>query len=104
MSREDRDRHGKRITTLQKTHMKHVISAPVPHLKEWRFYRTATQKEVAAMIGTSHTAVSMYETGALNPSFRVIRRLAGALGISVEELRYQRPPVLQDHALTDSNL
>ena|SRR5260221_3177614 len=97
MSHDDRDRHGIR-NTPQRTQTKRVMSAPIPYLREWRHYRTMTQKDLAATVGTSHTAISFYETGSHNPSFRVIHGLAEALGVSVEQLRYERPPVHQDFA------
>jgi transcriptional regulator with XRE-family HTH domain len=81
------------------TRTRGTTAAPLPHLREWRLYRTMTQRDLGTAAIVMPTAISMYETGTHNAAFRIMKRLADTLQISVDELRYQRPPVHQDYAL-----
>lgn len=45
-----------------------------------------TQKQVAAAAKTSEAEVCLIERGKRNPSLNVARRLADALGVTVDEL------------------
>ena len=54
-----------------------------------RAYRVAaglTQADLALRVGVSQSAISDWETGETTPSVRSIVLLAGALGISTDEL------------------
>lgn len=48
--------------------------------------RGLSQKQMAALIGVSHVAVSYWENGVNIPNVADCWRLADALGISVDEL------------------
>lgn len=48
--------------------------------------RGLSQKQLAALIGVSHVAVSYWENGVNIPNVADCWRLADALGISVDEL------------------
>lgn len=47
-------------------------------LKRYRDSRQLTQRELAAMIGTSDVTVARLETGTRQPSFDLMRRIAEA--------------------------
>lgn len=55
-------------------------------LKTLRQDRKLTQKTVADFLGVDRTTYSKYETGASEPTFDTIRRLADYFGVSVEFL------------------
>lgn len=55
-------------------------------IKEHRVVRGLSQKQMAALIGVSHVAVSYWENGVNIPNVADCWRLADALGISVDEL------------------
>lgn len=60
-----------------------------------------TQKELAEMVGVSHTLVGQVETGRLVPSVATLTRLAGVLGVSpcyfLIENAGTRTVALEDH-------
>ena len=68
---------------------------PLPGLREWRFYRTYSQAQLAELAGISQITVCQIETGVNWAGWQTIQKLAGALGISVEQLRYEDPPQRQ---------
>lgn len=45
-----------------------------------------TQEQLAKLMGVSQGAITQWETGATHPSFTLIPKLAGVLGISIDEL------------------
>jgi transcriptional regulator with XRE-family HTH domain len=49
-------------------------------LKRYRDARSLTQRELAAMIGTSDVTVARLETGTRQPSFDLMRRISEATG------------------------
>lgn len=49
-----------------------------------------TQRGLAARIGVSKTSVSYWETGRNEPSARQLRALAGALGVAMEGIAFER--------------
>ena len=59
-----------------------------------------TQAAVAARAGVSVTTVRKWEVGAARPRQRAEKRLAKALGVSVEELGFP-PPNSQGGVATD---
>ena len=67
---------------------------------ELRRERGYTQKELAALLDVTDKAVSKWETGAAAPRRSVLRKLAGILGCTQEELlqgrRIEAPSVPQD--------
>lgn len=54
--------------------------------KVFREYRGLTQKQLAKKTGTSAAYLSQIETGRRTGSIRLLRRLAGALDVEVEDL------------------
>jgi transcriptional regulator with XRE-family HTH domain len=71
--------------------MQRVITAPVPNLRAYRLHATLTQVDLGRLSGSNNANISMWETGFRDPSFRVIRRLAAALGVTPEDLRFGKP-------------
>jgi transcriptional regulator with XRE-family HTH domain len=56
-------------------------------LREMRLDQGLSQQELAERAGTTREAISMMENGRRAPYPRTMRRLAGALGVSVADLR-----------------
>jgi DNA-binding XRE family transcriptional regulator len=79
-----------------------IRGVPLEHLREWRFYRMLTQKQLASHADISHVAVSYVEAGIKNASFESVRKLAEALDISVDKLRFHAPPEQQDFLREES--
>ncbi len=48
--------------------------------------------------GPVHNALSRIETGQVSPRLSNIEKIAGALGLSTEELQFRKPPVAQSGA------
>lgn len=67
-------------------------------LKEIRYNRGFTQKQIADQIGCSPGAYSKYETGDREPSIDILNRLADFYGVSVDYLVGR--DVLEHRALT----
>ncbi len=69
---------------------------PVPYLRAWRLYHAMTQEELARAAGVSHATIRSGEHGE-NIRQSSARKLAAALGISVEQFLHvnpaSRPPV-----------
>lgn len=55
-------------------------------VKKLRSGRRMTQEQVAHAANVHPTWVSRLESGILNPSWGMIERVAGALGVSMSEL------------------
>lgn len=53
-------------------------------IKQARFLRRMSQRDLAAKVGVSATAISKYENGLITPSSRVLLKLAQALDVRVE--------------------
>lgn len=58
----------------------------------WRLHARLKQSEIEVRAGLAHNAVSRIETGEVSPRLETLERLAGALGISIEELQFRTPP------------
>ena len=56
-------------------------------LRTLRHEKILTQQDLATRAGLTITTISGIETGKFNPSFRIIRALAKALGYSPQELK-----------------
>ena len=56
-----------------------------------RKQRGLTQKALAARVGVTPSAIGMYEQGRRTPGLAVLRRLASALGVSLERLAAGAP-------------
>lgn len=56
------------------------------NLKRIMFDKGITQKELAKKLRTTQSFISAYQTGARNPKFETIEKIAKALNVSVEDL------------------
>jgi transcriptional regulator with XRE-family HTH domain len=56
---------------------------PLPRLREWRYYKSCSQKRVAELAGISQITVSQIETGVSWASWRSIQKLADALCVDI---------------------
>ncbi len=63
---------------------------PAPYLRAWRLYYAMTQEELAKAAGVSHATVRSGEHGE-NIRQSSARKLAAALGISVEQFLHKDP-------------
>jgi len=60
-------------------HRDEVRSRPRNYLREWREFRELTQMQLAAMVGTKGSVISLLESGDRRLSDKWLRRLAPAL-------------------------
>ena len=56
------------------------------NLKRYRKKRGLSQKDFAKMVGTSQSAICLYEVGTRTPNMKTIFKMASALGVPAEEL------------------
>jgi putative transcriptional regulator len=61
------------------------------HLKDRRSELGLTQAELAERVGVTRKTVNTVENGVFTPSATLAIKLAGALGLSVEELFWIKP-------------
>ena len=73
-----------------------TITAPVPNMRAIRLHRSLSQVDLARLSGSNNVSISRWETGYKDPSFRIIRRLAAALQVSPEALRFGTPKFEED--------
>ena len=64
---------------------------PLPYLRAWRVSKYLAQHELAAMTGVARETITRAERGA-GVSYPNIRKIAGALGITPDELTFTYPP------------
>lgn len=55
-------------------------------VRVWREYRGLTAVDLAARVGISPAYLSQIETGARESSLDVMRRIAGILGVTIDDL------------------
>ena len=55
-------------------------------VRVWREYRGMTPRDLAAKVGLSAAYLSQIETGARDGRFEIIKRIAQALGVTVDDL------------------
>lgn len=55
-------------------------------VKVWREYRGLTQAELANQIGTSSIYISQIETGRRAGSIKLLRKIATALGVDIDDI------------------
>lgn len=55
-------------------------------LTVWREYRRLSMSSLAAMCGVSHAAISQIESGKKEPSVRLLKKLAAALQVDMDDL------------------
>lgn len=51
-----------------------------------RVKRGMSQDDLAALVGCSRQSISLYESGSVQPSVLIARRIADAFGVSLDEL------------------
>lgn len=66
-------------------------------VREWRQHFGLTQGQLAYGAGIDRVSVARYETGPASPKVSTAIRLAGAMGITVFELR-QSPTMVEELA------
>jgi transcriptional regulator with XRE-family HTH domain len=70
-------------------------SSPIPDIaaqvRLWRRHLNFKQSDLEVKAGLSHNALSRIETGAVSPRLETLEGLAGAMGISIEELQFRKP-------------
>jgi len=67
-----------------------TVGIEVPHLQAWRLRRLMKQGELAAAAGVSRFTVQRAERGE-RVSITNVRKLAQALGVTADQLRYVDP-------------
>ncbi len=55
-------------------------------IKAWREYFKLTQAELAAKAGMKQSAMARLESNSVNPRKSTLAKLAGAMGINIEQL------------------
>lgn len=78
--------------------MSAVRGVLVPYLRAWRARATLKQDELATKSGVSRPTIQRGERGE-TLSVDNVRKLASALGITVEELRFTNPEESDPKAL-----
>lgn len=66
--------------------VRRLLSGEETPVRVWREYRGLTQAELAAMAGVGKSYLSQVERGGKSGSLRLMRRLASALGVDMEDL------------------
>ena len=64
-------------------------------IRQLRHQVQSTQARLAAMVGTSQSAIAAYESGSKSPTFRTVRRLADVFGLELE-IRFVPPLTRED--------
>ena len=57
----------------------------------WRIHFNLTQGELEARAGLAHNAVSRIEKEEVSPRLETVEKLAGAMGVSIEQLQFGKP-------------
>ena len=61
------------------------------NIKSLRKLEGWSQETLAAKLGCTRSAVSLYESGRISPKMSMLEKLAALLGVSVAELVYNEP-------------
>jgi transcriptional regulator with XRE-family HTH domain len=69
------------------------------NIQKYRVKKRYTQKELAEAIGMSKFAISKYEADSLNPSLKALKKIAGALEISLQDLFGTQPYDLKNREI-----
>jgi DNA-binding XRE family transcriptional regulator len=64
---------------------KRMVNGENP-IKVYRQYRGLKQKALAEMVGTKPVYISQIETGAANPSLKLVGKIAKALDVTIDDL------------------
>lgn len=86
MDQETNSKHRGRAVS------KRPYGIQLPNIRAWRMYRCMTQTKLAALAGTTLPTVNGIESRAKSTSFSMVGKLAKALDISIDDLRYELPP------------
>lgn len=62
------------------------ILREVPLVKAWREYLGMTQEQVAKKTGMEQSAIARLERGGVTPRLATLKKIAMAMGISVEQI------------------
>ncbi len=62
------------------------------NIKKLREEKGFTQKEIANLLGVTHTAISNYEKGIREPNIKNLIKLADIFGCSLDELLREEVP------------
>ena len=73
-------------------------------LRKLRKQRGLTQDQLAELAGMNGRHLSRFETGAIEPPVRTVRRLAEALGLALEELTQEAPQARLQSLVPDEEL
>jgi hypothetical protein len=76
---------------VNKRMIKRVRGRPLPCLQGYRHVRYLTQVELARRAGLSCGMITLLESGKLKGTASTVRKLAGALGISEDQLCFEAP-------------
>ena len=60
-------------------------------VRVWRIHFNLTQGELEARAGLAHNAVSRIEKEEVSPRLETVEKLAGAMGVSIEQLQFGKP-------------
>lgn len=69
----------------------YVRGRPLPYLKAWRMHKLIAQNELAGRAGIAKSTLARAERGDEVVNFGNIRKLAGALGVTPEQLMHEDP-------------
>ena len=69
----------------------YIRGKPLPYLKAWRLRKNLGQSELAQMAGVTKGTMARAERGDEVVSFANIRKIAEALGLSVNDLLERDP-------------
>ena len=69
----------------------YIRGKPLPYLKAWRLHKNLGQSELAQMAGVTKGTMARAERGDEVVSFANIRKIAEALGLSVNDLLERDP-------------
>jgi DNA-binding XRE family transcriptional regulator len=64
---------------------KRMVNGESP-IRVWRQHRGLRQKALAEMVGTKPVYISQIETGAANPSLKLVGKIAKALDVTIDDL------------------
>lgn len=56
------------------------------NIKKFRLDKKLTQKELGGLLGVSQAMIGQYESGLRNPKRETAQKIAGALGVSVDDI------------------
>lgn len=72
-------------------------------LKQLRTSKKMLQKDVASLLGIDRTTYAKYESGASEPNYETLLKLAEIFGVSTDYIlgRDEKKPTVQDDGLTE---